>query len=143
MNRISRLFRCQLNQLRSHAKLTNRELAHLSCVPESLISGLQNGNRRIGEVQARRIGEALGLQSDELKAFILQAVNTCTVKVLNEVKNYPAELINLLPMQLRRAGISAESIKQLSVEESVTDFRVSLALADEREAVLRTELTFN
>ena len=45
-------FSTQLYRLRTNAHLTNAQLAEHAEVPESLISGLQNNNRRVGEYQA-------------------------------------------------------------------------------------------
>lgn len=133
-------FSLQLQQLRASAKLTNNELAQLADVPESLISGLQNNNRRVGEYQARKIGKALKLSEERLESFILQAINTCTEKVLEEAKGFPAELLNLLAQQLNRAGIRAESIHTFTVVGDESEQDVTLHLGNGRRAVLTTHL---
>src|SRR3954462_9625491 len=94
-----------LNALREAANLTNRELARRAGVPETLICGLQKGSRRVGEANARQIGVALGLEGEELNAFILQAIDTSTRKVLKSLEGFPATLLNFLALQLEKAGV--------------------------------------
>jgi transcriptional regulator with XRE-family HTH domain len=141
MSKVS--FSERLKNMRANAKLTNRGLARLAKVPESLISGLQNEKRRVGELQASRIGEALGLAGNGLKDFVCQAINTCTQRLLHEAKAYPAEVINFLPQQLKDAGISAESIFRCTVDGDSTQQSLTIWLSGDRQAVLRTELTLN
>lgn len=133
-------FSSQLYRLRTNAQLTNEELGQLADVPASLISGLQNDNRRVGEYQARKIGRALNLHGDRLEEFVLRAIDTCTQKVLSEAKDYPAELLNLLAKQLRRAGIHAESIHAFDITGDETDQGVTLQLGSGRKAILTTHL---
>jgi transcriptional regulator with XRE-family HTH domain len=133
-------FSSQLTNLRHAAKLTNRELARLADVPSSLISGLQNDNRRIGEYQARKIGCALQLTEAALAQFVLHAINNCSEKVLVESKPYPAEVLNLVAGQLRKAGILAQDIRGCSVAGDEVEQDVTLSLGNGRKAVLSTHL---
>ena len=136
------LFSTQLTRLRTAARLTNRELARLSDVPESTIAGLQTGNRRVGELQARKLGIALQLRGEALEQFILQAIDTCTEKVLCESKNYPASLLNLIARQLRKAGICAESIHDFDVTGDERKQDVTLTLGCGKSATLTTQLQY-
>ena len=133
-------FASQLHNLRIDAKLTNNDLARLAGVPESLISGLQNGNRRIGEYQARKIGNALKLTGDELEQFVYAAVDTCTEKVLGHAKAYPSQLLNLVALQLHRAGISADSIFDCDVTGNQHEQDVTLRLGGGKTASIKTQL---
>jgi len=133
-------FSSQLQRLRTVARLTNSELARLAGVPESLISGLQNDNRRVGEMQARKIAGALRLTGNVLEDFILHAINTSTEKVLNESKPYHARLLNHVATQLREAGISAESISRFTVKGNQYEQDVILILNSGCTATLRTQL---
>lgn len=133
-------FSSQLHKLRTDAKLTNLELARLAGVPESLISGLQNGNRRVGEYQARKIGRALKLTGDELEQFVYTAINTCTEKVLGDAKAYPSQLLNLVALQLHRAGISADSIFDCDISGNPYGQDVTLMLGGGKTATLKTQL---
>lgn len=133
-------FSSQLYRLRTAARLTNETLARLADVPESLLSGLQNNNRRIGEYQARKIGNALRLEGYELEQFIYNAINNSSEKVLVKAKPYPAQLLNLLAVQLQRAGIGAESISGLTIDGDPFEQDVQLALAGGRQATLKTQL---
>src|ERR1700733_4816313 len=126
-------FSSHLQQLRSNASLTNRELARLADVPESLISGLQNNNRRVGEYQARKIGVALKLEGATLDQFIYDAIDHCSEKVLNAFIEYPAQLLNLLASQLKEAGILPDAIH----DYTVNDGDVSLTLSDGTKAMLK------
>lgn len=133
-------FSSQLHKLRTDAKLTNLELARLAGVPESLISGLQNGNRRVGEYQARKIGRALKLTGNELEQFVYTAINTCTEKVLGDAKAYPSQLLNLVALQLHRAGISADSIFDCDISGNPYGQDVTLMLGGGKTATLKTQL---
>jgi transcriptional regulator with XRE-family HTH domain len=99
-----------LNRLRKERGLTNEQLAKAARVPSTLISGLQNNNRTIGENNAARIGKALGLFGDTLRDFVFLALNEARGKVLEEYRTYPAEVINLVAIGLQAAGISANEI---------------------------------
>ena len=129
-----------LQTLRADAKLTNYELACLADVPESLISGLQNNRRRVGEYQARKIGKALKLTGEALEDFVYSAVNTCTEKILTDAKPYPSRLLNLVALQLHRAGIRAESIFDCNVAGDEHEQDVTLTLGSGRTATLKTQL---
>ena len=98
-------FSTTLSVLRRRAALTNIQLADRAHVSRSIIPGLQSGKRCVGEFQARKIGAALQLEGKELEAFIFCGINRCTEKILKQAQAYPAELLNLLALQLRRAGI--------------------------------------
>lgn len=136
----STLLRC----LRKDAKFTNAQLANRAEVPPSLISGLQTRKRRVGEFQARKIGRALHLQGEQLEAFVLRAVDTCTEKVLNESAPYPAELLNFLPKQLLQDGVSADAIDGIHVTVARgKPGNIQLFLIDGRQATLTTQLTLN
>ena len=136
-------FSSQLKQLRTSANFTNKELARLADVPESLISGLQNDNRRIGEFQALKIGRALQLQGETLEQFVLDAINHCTEKILNEAQPYPAALLNLLAVQLSRAGISADNIAGMNVHGDLFKQDITLTLTSGSSATLKTQLVCN
>ena len=131
----------QLSTLRKQAKLTNRKLAAKAKVPASLIGGLQSGNRCIGELQARRIGTALGLKDKELDSFILAAVNTCTEKVLTEAKDYPAAFLNMVARQLRLAGILPSDLNNFQINGDSGKLEAKLYLQNGRTASLYSTLT--
>lgn len=140
---MNELFSTQLYRLRTNAKLTNAALAQRADVPASLISGLQNDNRRVGELQARRIGRALNLHGEQLEEFVLRAIDTCTEKILQEAKPYPAELLNLIAIQLNRAGVAAHGIADLAIDGTNTEQEISLTLHDGKQATLKTHLVLN
>ena len=125
-----------LTRLRRAAGLTNVKLSERAAVPCSLIAGLQSGKRRVGELQARRIGQALGLKGGELDAFIFHAINQCTEKVLSVSRGYPAELLNRLALLLRKAGILPDQVHGCQV---IGD-DLALKLADGQQFKLETKL---
>ncbi|MDB6156288.1 MAG: hypothetical protein JWL90_4741 [Chthoniobacteraceae bacterium] len=133
-------FATQLSQLRTTSGLTNVELASRAKVPTSLIAGLQSGKRTIGEYQARKIGVALGLKDAELTRFIYLAIDNCTEKVLKELGNYPAELINSLGQQLRRAGIQPEQIQDCGVKTDGIAQEITVILKGGTRALIQTHL---
>lgn len=114
------IFGQELTQLRTRANLSNRDLAALADVPHSLIAGLQSGSRRIGEYQAKKIGIALGLSGEKLDRFILTAVDTCTEKILVSAREYPASLLNWLPVHLRSLGILPQQLTGIECDDKST-----------------------
>lgn len=131
----------QLSRLRQKEGLTVRELAEDAKVPRSLIAGLQAGSRRVGEYQARKIGVALNLKDGALDSFILAAINTCTVKVLEEAKDYPSSFLNMVARQLRLAGILPKDLSKFQITRAGTEHVLKLYLQDGRSAQLSSILT--
>ena len=130
----------RLSRLRRSAKLTNLELSELAPVSRSLIPGLQSGKRVVGEFQARKLGVALGLTGKDLDSFIYSGINRSKEKVLVEALPYPAELLNLLPRQLKLAGIGADRIEECVVEEDAWQCVAKLSLTDGTQAHMETTL---
>ena len=103
---------------RKALRLKGKELSKRACVPETLVSGLQNDSRKIGEVQASRIGKALGLSANELQEFVYMALNESKGRLLNSSKIYCAEILNYLPNLIAIHGITAEGIADASIFEN-------------------------
>lgn len=122
--------------LRTRQGMTNVALAERARVPASLISDLQNGRRAVGELQATRIGRALGLDTLELRGFVLRAVSGSTRKVLAENAGYPAEIINAAPAALRAARVSPDRVS--AAWEA--DRGVEVVLVDGTRTLLLTTL---
>ena len=122
-----------LKQLRKQADLTDRELAELANVPRSFVTSVQSGNRVIGELQARKIGTALGLHEQALECFVLRAIDSCHHKVLTKYNAYPSALLNHLAQQLSSVGITPEQIESC---QGASD-TVMLMLKDGRQAKLQ------
>jgi transcriptional regulator with XRE-family HTH domain len=108
--------------------LTSKELSKQSSVSESLLSGLQSGNRRIGEKQASRIASALGLKKQEKSDFIFMAMNESTQRLLESSKSYPVEVLNSLPGLLRNKGVLPENINSARIYD--TFLEISLESGD-------------
>ena len=136
MNTIT--FANTLNTLRKERHLTVRELSKLAKMGQPLISGLQQGNRRIGEYAARKLGTALQLKDEELDDFIYQAINDCSEKVLNSSKAYPAELLNLVAGELDSLGIMPDKITKCVRKSKNAD--ATLILNDGRSATINLEI---
>lgn len=96
--------------LRKERNLAVKELALKAQVPATLISGLQSGQRTIGENNARKIGIALQLAENELEDFVYLALNEAVGRVLECHRAYPAEVLNLVAGELRAAGIAPADI---------------------------------
>lgn len=131
-----------LSRLRKQSGMTNKQLANRARVPSSLIAGLQSGKRRVGEIQANKIGVALELQGNQLDSFVLSAVNTCTEKILTEAKDYPSSFLNLIARQLRLAGILPSQLTNYQIKGDATKHEVRLLLDDGRIAQLSSTLSF-
>ena len=125
-----------LNRLRERAGMANYKLAALANVPESLISGLLNDRRSVGEIQARRIGAALKLEGSALEDFVLRAINTSSERTLKSTSAYPSELINYLATQLRSLGILPENLSRLDV----TRENITLILNSGKTARIETKI---
>ena len=128
-----------LNKLRQERNLTVRELAKLSGISQPLVSNLQNGHRVVGEYTARKIGAALQLQSKELDDFIYLAINQCTEKVLKAFQHYPAEILNLVAVELGSVGISPAKVARC-VCRSNEDADATLYLHDGKSARINVEV---
>lgn len=135
-------FKSKLSRLRKGRNWTNRQLAANASVPSSLIAGLQSGSRSVGEYQARKIGVALGLDGPELDTFVMDAVNTCTEKVLSEAKGYPSLFLNFIAKQLRSAGIQPHDLTNFQVIQSVEGPALRMILNGGRTAELHSTLRY-
>jgi len=136
-------FSQRLNALRTRFNLTNAKLADIAKVPESLISGLQSGTRNIGENNARKIGAALGLTEGDLEEFVYLAINNSVERVLHEFKGYPAEVLNLVAMELREAGIGPQAVTKCIRNPSLgsgSNPDAALYLKDGRSVIIDIQL---
>ena len=141
-SKMNKDFSSKFTRLRTDARLTNRELARLSDVPESTVAGLQTGSRRVGEYQARKLGKAFNLTGEALEEFVLQAINECTEKVLTSSLPYPSHLLNLLAVQLKKAGIGAEAIHNFEVSGDERKQDVRFILGSGKSVTLTTHLQY-
>lgn len=128
--------------MRKDRGLTNRSLAMRASVPSSLIAGLQAGSRSVGELQARKIGKALALVGPELESFVLEAVSTCTDRVLSEAKDYPALFLNFIAKQLRTAGIAPKDLCHFQLIQSDHGQSLRMRLDGGRMAEIHSTLTY-
>lgn len=100
----------QFGSYRKQSGLSYRALESATGIKYSALAAMNTGNRPCGEQSARRIASALGLSGEPLEAFVLSALNTSKEKVLVAVKDYPAEVLNLLGLVLLANGIKAKQI---------------------------------
>lgn len=107
-----------LTQLRAGANLTIRELGEIADVPHTFIASVQTGQRRIGELQATKLGTALGLSGRQLREFVLKGIDTSAEKLLKEIQDYPSALLNWLPVCLKDQGIMPDQITGISGNDS-------------------------
>jgi transcriptional regulator with XRE-family HTH domain len=119
--------------------LSGKELSKRACVPETLVSGLQNDSRKIGEVQATRIGKALGLSGNELQEFVYVALNESKGRLLNSSKIYCAEILNYLPNLIATHGIGAEEI----VDAVILEEGIALTLENGSTATVSASVVLN
>jgi hypothetical protein len=129
-----------LTTLRKKARFTNIELAEVADVPRSLIPSLQSGKRCVGEYQARKLGAALGLQGKDLEDFVFCAIDRCTEKVLKDLQDYPAPLLNLVALQLRNAGVTPDAMRACSVTVNRSESEAAIVLNDGTRMVIGTKL---
>jgi len=119
--------------------LSGKELSKRACVPETLVSGLQNDSRKIGEVQATRIGKALGLSGNELQEFVYVALNESKGRLLNSSKIYCAEILNYLLNLIATHGIGAEEI----VDAVILEEGIALTLENGSTATVSARVILN
>ena len=130
-----------LSSLRKKAQFSNRELAEEAQVPRSFIAGVQAGSRKIGEIQALKLADALGLDQAAQRDFVLEAVNTCSEKVLKASQEYPATLINMLPLFLGESGIKAQDVTSCRIESTAEGMRVRIQMNNGSAFMLSPQLT--
>jgi transcriptional regulator with XRE-family HTH domain len=135
-------FANHLSDLRKDRGFSVKDFAQKAKVHSTLISALQSGQRSIGENNALKIGKALGLEGIELQSFVYLALDEATDKVLKENNGYPAELLNLLAIQLRQAAIDANAIQGFTVTGCGDRHDVTLVLPNGVTATLKTQLDF-
>ena len=117
-------FKDLLKSKRKALGLTSKELSKQAGVSESLLSGLQRGNRRIGEKQASRIASALGLMEQERSDFIFMAMNESRQRILASSKAYPVEILNSLPGLLRNKGVLPENINSARIFDTFLEINL-------------------
>lgn len=124
--------------------LTVQDLANKAKVNPTLVSGLQNSRRQIGENNARRLGMALDLSGVELENFVYAAINECSEKIMENCKPYPAEVLNLCARHLQEQGIDGEQIDRCVLKPKLQDGREPDAvvyLNDGRTALIELKIT--
>jgi cyanate lyase len=124
---------------RKALRLKGKELSKRACVPETLVSGLQNDSRKIGEIQATRIGKALGLSGNDLLEFVYVALNESKGRLLNSSKIYCAEILNYLPNLISIQGIKAEEI----VDSVIIEEGIKLSLKSGSTAIVSALVVLN
>ena len=102
-------------------ELTAKELSKRASVSESLLSGLQNGNRKIGEKQASRIANALELTGSDKLEFVYLAMNESSDRLLESSRAYPVEVLNQLPLFLKSSGISSSAIQESRFNNNILE----------------------
>ena len=117
-----------------------QELAKLAGISQPLVSNLQNGHRVIGEHTAKKLGTALQLHGKELEDFVYLAINGCTEKVLNSAKGYPAQILNLIALELSALGILPDKIGRCVRQSGSDDADAALYLNDGRAAYINVEV---
>lgn len=140
----TRTLAATLKGLRHDRRMTIYQLGSIATVPASLISGLENGSRTIGENNATKIGKALGLSGHELEQFVYLALNEAAGKVLSEFQPYPAEVLNLVATELKKTGIGPESVNRCSIHNALTktpNGRASLTLNNGSTVLIKVEVT--
>ena len=100
----------QFGHYRKKAGLSYRALESVTGIKYSALAAMQTGHRPVGEESARRIASAFRLSGESLEAFVLSALSTSRERVLESVKEYPPEVLNLLGLVLLANGIKPKQI---------------------------------
>ena len=107
-----------LKHERTRLGLSATKLSELSGLHITLISGLEHGYRCIGEKSAKKLTFALGLKEREEEQFIYSALSESADPLLKASKDYPAELLNYLPVHLEKMKVLPGQIESLVREEN-------------------------
>ncbi len=144
MSKTTNKFREQYARCRAQSGLTYRALAKITSIKHSALVSMQTGTRPCGEHSARCLAKAFGLSGETFEAFVLTALSTSKERVLQAVSGYPAEVLNALGLLLLAHGIPPQQVS--SSEFDALSFqkpcRLRLSLADGRQLLLETRLTF-
>ena len=103
-------FTKQFASFRKKSGLSYRALESVTGIKYSALAAMGTGNRPVGEQSARRIASAFSLSGETLDNFVLSALDTSRERVLESVKEYPAEVLNLLGLVLLAHGIKPKQI---------------------------------
>ena len=109
-------FKKQLAECRERSGLSYRALEKVTGIKYSALAAMENGHRPTGEQSARRLASAFGLSGEMLKIFCLSAMNTSKERVLESVKGYPSQVLNLLGLVLIAQGITAKQINACDLD---------------------------
>ena len=145
MNNGTTKFLEQLAEHRKRCGLSYRSLEQVTGIKYSALAAMQSGNRPVGEQSARRLAEAFGLSGETQETFVLTALNTSRERVLQAVKEFPAEVLNALGLLLLACGIEPAQIVGGEISSSLPQdrSRLRLSLADGRQLRLDIRLTFS
>lgn len=138
-------FKKQFAELRKKSALSYRQLEGVTGVTYSALAAMQTGNRPVGEQSARRIASAFGLSGETQEAFVLTALDTSKEKVLESVKDYPAEVINFLGLMLQANGIGPKQIMGCDLDmptPNAPQNGIRFSLRGGRSASLHVSLSF-
>ena len=129
-------FQHLLRSERNKRELTVKRLAELSNLHDSLISGVEHGDRVIGEISAIKLAQGLGLEGKDQISFILSAMEESKDRLLKLSMDYPVILLNQIPLQLHELGIVANQIH--SSEEN--DKGILLSLKENQRVQIETRI---
>ena len=118
-------FKNHLKLKRKELGMSGKTLARKANISESLLSGLQKGDRAIGEKQAKRIATALNLENQEHSDFVFMAMNESRDRLLDLSEDYPVETLNFLPLLLRKMRISPEMISESRIFDRFLEISLS------------------
>jgi transcriptional regulator with XRE-family HTH domain len=138
MDKMVSQFTEQFAKHRKQAGLSYRALETVTGIKASALAAMQTGHRPVGEQSARRLASAFGLSGEALEMFVLSAINTSRERILDCVKEYPSEAINLLGLMLLGQGVKPSQITRCEYNP-LTPNCLSLSLTKGRTIHLYVE----
>lgn len=114
-------FKRLLAGYRKRSGLSYRKLERVTGIKYSALAAMETGNRPVGEQSARRLAAAFGLSGEALDTFVLSALNTSKERVLDCIKEYPADVLNLLGLLLLAQGIKPANITRCEFDPLTPD----------------------
>ena len=129
-----------LATLQKRANLNDTQLAQKAGVPRTLVCDARNNKKKVGQTQSTKLGKALGVTGNDLQSFIFSAMNAAHDKLLEEYTDTPAEIVNLLPQQLKLAGIKPGDFSECKIVATEGECHVAITMCDGRKVMLETKL---
>jgi len=92
------------HETESGGGVTLQRLAEISHVDYALISAVERGTRRVGEISLRKLAAALDLDEKGTESFVLEGLTAAgSNQILEEAKDFPVHFLHAIAREIRLA----------------------------------------